>query len=301
MSDATFMAGVFLSGTVPPLTIVALYPGIYYSSVKEILDGALLDDCILHAECFQDNDKTVSRYDGIILNGNSLSELTAECFHFMSDKISHVATKQGISHSPDESWLSVCVPPPPELHPASALFNNVTTKCSLSSTVIKSPLSIAQFCNHPPAGHAPNVAFLAIDISFDDSEEGCHILSTTKRCCVTLPSTYRNLLSNIAPKIPTSDITPTVAAMQPIYGIALVAIRTIKDEELYVDYQYGGHSSGSDSSMSRQWYHAVTSVQDGKTTSQSHDDVDESVATTLCTELPDFSFSTFTWRRETHT
>ena len=144
---------------------------------------------------------------------------------------------------------------------------------------LRSPFYIAQFCNHPPKGVLPNVCFMALDIVFRADDDLSTVDDGNGFACraetVVVSAALRHLIANVSPSM---AVSPTVNPWpDPVHTIALVTTRTVRNEELFVDYQYGGRQGheGFGSGIQfcpRPWYHPVTTTEADTVTTDIVDD-----------------------------
>ena len=102
------------------------------------------------------------------------------------------------------------------------------------------PYALGHLANHPPEGKKPNVMHLPIDFASDAFHSQTGVSDV-------VPNSYA--------KKPTLLGTPDKSAC--MYGMAMVALRDVKDEELFLNYRFNPDAPGLP-----QWYAPVDDDQD---------------------------------------
>lgn len=111
------------------------------------------------------------------------------------------------------------------------------------------PLAVAQWCNHPPPGISPNVVTATLDW-VPEYSKGSLLQTREYFPVIQYGPSHEQIEGSVQPAVITHDSV--------VSGLALIAIRDIEDEEVFLNYRLNPNAISS----LPDWYHPVDKEED---------------------------------------
>lgn len=261
--------GLFLQGTAPVGQIVALYPGVSYSPLyhRNIPGYPLVA---------RSNPFLLSRFDGIVLDAKPWGKGAQDS--------SSVSSGERGTRSEFEFVKGGGV--------LNAVFQNAAEEGLLTRLERRNPLAVAHYANHPPEGTPPNVMVAAVDwrpdttnlagenqktpttptmkIEEKEKEESCEwelraYVPIVEFCTSTTGSSTAARESGAGGKTNVGGDPEGGEMLLPRRNdaapcVALVALRNLKNEELFLNYRLNPNAPGG----VPDWYAPVDIQEDAR-------------------------------------
>lgn len=237
-------SGVFLEGEVGPGRVVSFYPGIVYSPPHyRYMRGYPRMDVV--------NSYLVSRYDGIIIDGQSWGsggesrELWdgSSAEKAIDDLGPNVAdtlpNSAGVDDKSTRLWGSI--------------FGAKEAHCARKGSILerRNPLALAHFINHPGKGRQPNVMLCPYDFVFTNPNLRPYIPNVHFDKDDDMDVKRRGLVWLYDKK---GEKTTTACAV--VRTLVLISTKEVCNEELFLNYRLSNHKKWP------AWYTPVDSEED---------------------------------------
>lgn len=201
--------GVFVDGLVRSGSVATLYPGVSYLPSQVRRSGLADEGIATQADYF------ISRYDGVVIDGSADVEIDVE----------------GVL---PEGW--------------SAKQSTETSQDSLEESQgdLMHPLGLGHLVNHPPPDTAPNVLQFMFDLDLQALPRELRPLVPCRNWGDVGGVLERVENEAFRQRVPSSTVfvSGSTDAGRITRTVALVAIRDIQNEELFMNYRFNPNAPG---------------------------------------------------------